>query len=100
MVEGTSLKFRLRKIGETRNCFLDEVKHNDVINEKYKKTCKYLNYVKNLLILASVITGCISTSAFASLVGALVGITISAVGINIGTILQELKSICQLLRKR
>ena len=27
------------------------------MSEKHKKTCKYLNYVENLLILASAITG-------------------------------------------
>ena len=47
--------------------------------EKYKKTCKYLSYVKHLLILASIITGCASVSAFPSLVSVPVGITSSAV---------------------
>ena len=47
--------------------------------EKYKKTCKYLSYVKHLLILASIITGCASISAFPSLVSVPVGITSSAV---------------------
>ena len=41
MVEEASLEFRLRKIDETRNCILDEIKHNDSLSEKYKKTCKY-----------------------------------------------------------
>ena len=40
------------------------VKHNDLMNEKYKTTCEYLNYVEHLLILASTVTGCISNSAF------------------------------------
>ena len=47
MVEEASLKVRLRKIDETRNYLLDEIKHSDLINEKDKKTCKYLNYVEN-----------------------------------------------------
>ena len=38
------------------------------MSEKYKKTCKYLNYVENLLILSSTITCCISISTFGSLV--------------------------------
>ena len=38
------------------------------MSEKYKKTCKYLNYVENVLILSSTITGCVLISAFASLV--------------------------------
>ena len=46
-------------------------------------TCKYLNYVENLLILVSTVTGCVSISTFASLVVIPVGTTSSAVGINI-----------------
>ena len=68
MVEEASLEFRLGKIHETRNYLLDQIKYNDLMNEKYKKTYKYLNYVEHLLILASKITGCVSISAFASLV--------------------------------
>ena len=37
------------------------------MNEKYKKTCKYLNYVDHLLIVGSTVTGCVSISTFASL---------------------------------
>ena len=59
MVEEASLEFRLRKIDQTRNYLLDEIKHYDLMSEKYKKTCKYLNYVEHLVILVSSITGCI-----------------------------------------
>ena len=38
------------------------------MTEKYNKTCKYLNYAEHLLILSSTITGCVSISAFDSLV--------------------------------
>ena len=36
MVEKASLKFRLRKIDKTRNYLLDEIKHNNLMCEKYK----------------------------------------------------------------
>ena len=37
----SSLKFRKKKkIDETRNYILDEIKRNDLMSEKYKKTCK------------------------------------------------------------
>ena len=75
----SSLEFKLKKIDETRNYLLEEIKHNDVISEKYKNTCKYLNYIKHLLILVSTATGCVSISPFASLVCVPVGITSSAV---------------------
>ena len=41
MREDANLQFRLRKIDETRNYHLDEIKYNDLMSEKYKKTCKY-----------------------------------------------------------
>ena len=37
MVEEASLEFRLRKIDETRNYVLGEIKHNDLWTKKYKK---------------------------------------------------------------
>ena len=52
------------------------------MNKKYKTPCKYLNYVDNLLILVSTVTGCVSISVFASLVCVTVGITSSAIGLK------------------
>ena len=63
------------KNSETRRYLLNEIKHNYLMSEKYKRTSKYLNYVENLLILASKVTGCVSTSAFALLVAIFVGVT-------------------------
>ena len=39
--EKASLEFRSRKTDDTRNYLLYEIKHNDLISEKYKETCKY-----------------------------------------------------------
>ena len=55
----------MAKIHETSNHFLEEIKYNDLIGEKYKKTCKYLNYVEHLPLLVSTVTGCISIFGFA-----------------------------------
>ena len=91
MIEEASLTFRLRKNDETRNYLLDEIKHNYLMSEKYKKTSKYLNYIEKLLILASAVTGCVSIFAFSSLIYVPVGITSSAVGINICAVTAESK---------
>ena len=40
MTEGKSLEFILRKIDKTRNYLLEEIEHNYLMIEKYKKTCK------------------------------------------------------------
>ena len=61
------------------------------MSEKYKKTCKYLNYVEHLLILVSAVNGCVSISAFASLVAISVGVTRSEVGIIICAITAKKK---------
>ena len=103
MAEETRLEFRLRKINETRNYLLDEITHNDLMNllrEKYKKTCKYLNYLENLLILVSTITGCVSISAFVWLVDINVGITSSSVGINISVIIAGIKKYKSIIKKK
>ena len=100
MVEEASLEFRLRKSDETRNHLLDEIKHNSLMSEKYKKRCKYLNYVENLLILSSAVAGCVSVSAFASLVCVPVRITSSAVGINICTITAGIKKCKSIIKKK
>ena len=100
MAEEGSLEFRLRKNDETRNYLLDELKHNNLMSEQYKKTSYYLNYVENLLILASTVTGCISISAFASLVCVPVCITSSALGIYICAITAGIKKYKSIIKKK
>ena len=78
----SSLKFRFKKIDETRNYLLEKINHNVLMNEKHKKTRKYLNFVEQLLILVSTVTGCVSISASASLVAVPLGITGSAEGMK------------------
>ena len=70
------------------------------MSEKYKKTCKYLSYVEDLLILASIITGYVSISAFASLFTVLVGIAGSAVGIKICAITEGTKKYKSIIKKK
>ena len=100
MAEEGSLEFRLKKNDETRNYLLDELKHNNLMSEQYKKTSYYLNYVENLLILASTVTGCISISAFASLVCVPVSITSSALGIYICAITAGIKKYKSIIKKK
>ena len=100
MKEEVSLEFRLRKIDETRNYLLEEIKHNDLTSEKYKKTCKYLNYVEHLLILVSTLTDCVSIPAFAPLVFVPVSTTSSVVGMKICAIIAGLKKYNSIIKKR
>ena len=96
MVEEASLDFRLRKISETKTYLLDEIRHNDLMSGKYKKTCEYLNYVDHLVILYLTVTAFVSISALVSLVCVLVGILCSALGIKSCAITSGIKNISQL----
>ena len=87
----SSLEFRLRNIDEARNYLIEEINHNDLMSERYNKTCKCLNYVENLLIVASTLSDSASISPFASLVVIPVSITSSPVGMEICTITAGVK---------
>ena len=62
-----------------------------MISRKHKNVCTTLNYIEHFPILAFAITECISSSAFASLLDTLIGITSSAIGLKICAIVQILK---------
>ena len=89
--------FRLKYINETRYYLIEEINQNELMNRKHKKICTSINYTEHFLILASTITGCVSTSAFASLIGIPIGITSSAIGLKICAITAGIK---KYLRKR
>ena len=53
------------------------------MSKKNRKVCTTLNYIGHFLILASAITGCVSISALASLIGIPIGISSSVIGLQI-----------------
>ena len=59
----------MKNINETRNYFLKDIEQNELMRKKDKKVCTTLNYIEHFLILSSEVTGGISISAFASLLG-------------------------------
>ena len=86
MVEETICQeFRLKNIEEKRNYFLEEVKQYELMSKRHKKVCTNLNYIEQSY-LASTITGCVSISAFTSLVGILIRITSSTIGLKLSAI--------------
>ena len=88
-----SQEFRLKNIDETRNYFLEEKEQNELMRRK-------LNYIEHFLILAFTITGCISISTFASLLGIPVGITSSAIGWKLWAITAGIKKYKSIIKKR
>ena len=65
-----------------------------------KKVCITLSYFEKSLLLASIVTVCISFSAFASLLGILIGITSSATGLKICTIVAAIKKGKSIIKKK
>ena len=78
-----SQELRLKNINDTRNYFLEEIKQNELMSKKHKKVCTTLNYIEHFLMLPSTITGYISISIFASLVGIPIEITSFRIGLKI-----------------
>ena len=87
--ENMNEEFRLKKIDEIRNYLIEEINQNELMSKKNRKVCRVLNYIDHSLIAIFTITGCVSISAFTSLVAIPIGITRSAIGLK--TISQELR---------
>ena len=98
--ENISQEFRLKNVDETRNYFLEEIKQNELMSKKHKKVCTTLNYIEHFLILASTITGCVSISAFASLIGIPIRVTSSAIGLKICAITTGIKKYMSIIKKK
>ena len=69
------------------------------MSRKHIKACTTLIYIEHFLILASTITGCISISDFASLVGIPIGIMISAIGLKICATTAAIKKYKSIIKK-
>ena len=69
------------------------------MNKKHKKVCATLNYIEHFLVLASTITGCISISAFASLLCISIEITSSAIRLKICAVTAGIKKFKSIIKK-
>ena len=59
-----------------------------------------MNYIEHLFILVSIVSGCVSIFGLVSLVGILVGITSSAVGLKICVIIAGIKKYKSIIKKK
>ena len=97
--ENTSQEFILKNIDETRNYFIEDIKQNELLFKKHKKVCTTLNYIEHFLILSSTISECISISGFSSLVAIKIGISSSAIGLEICAITAGIKKCKSIINK-
>ena len=95
--ENISQEFRLKNIDETRNYLIEEINQTELMSKKHKA---FLNYIEHFLILGSTITGCVSISAFASLVGIPIGIASSTIGLKICVITAGIKKYKSIIKKK
>ena len=93
-------EFRLRYIDETRSYFIEEINRNELISKKHKKVCATLDDVEHFLTVRSAITGCVSISAFASLVGIPIGITSSETELKTSVITAGIKKYKSMIKKK
>ena len=95
-----SEEFRLEKINETKNYFLEEIEQSELMSKKHKKVCTTLNEIEHILILASKIAGCISIYVFGSLFGIPIVITSSAMRLKICAIATRIKNYKSIIKKK
>ena len=81
--ENMNQVFPLKNIDEIRDYLIEETNRNALVSKRYKKACRVLNYTGNSLIVISTITGCVSISAFASLLSIPTRIITYAIGLKI-----------------
>ena len=98
--ENISPAFRSKNIDKTRNYVIEETNWNKLMSKKHKKICTTLNYIEHFLILGSTITGYISISVFAFLVGIPIGIIISAIGLKVCAITAAIEKYKSIIKKK
>ena len=98
--QNLSQEIRLKNIDETVNYSIKEIDQNELMSKKHKKVCTTLNYNELFFILTSAVTGSISISAFASLLGISIGITNSTIGLKICAKTAGVKKYKSIIKKK
>ena len=70
------------------------------MSKKHKKVCRVLNYIDHLLNIDSTVIGCVSISAFASLVGMPIKIASSAIELKVCIITAAIKKYNSIIKKK
>ena len=70
------------------------------MSRKHVKTCVNLNYFQHFLVFTPAVSGCVSISAFTSLLGIPIGITCSAVGLKIYAVTAGIKNYKSIIKKK
>ena len=87
-------------MNETINVLTEKINWNEVMSKKQRKICPTLNYIEDLFFLVSASTGCISISAFASLVGIPIWTLSPAIGLKNCAITAAIKCYKPIVKKQ
>ena len=78
---------------ETKNFLLEEIKQDEAMYKEDPIVYMASNYMEHLLILLSIINGCVSSFAFTSFLHIYIGIVGSVVGFKICAIIPRIKTV-------
>ena len=98
--ENINQEFRLKNIEETRNFFIKEIDHNELMSKKHKKICTHLNYIEHFLTLFSTVSVCILVFTFAPCFVIPLGVASSAIGLKISAITAGTKKYKSIIIKK
>ena len=93
-------KLGLRNTDEITNYLLEDIGQNKLMSRKHKKVCRTLNYIKHFLIIVSAVTGYISISTFASLLGTPIATTLPVIQLHICTITARIENYKSIINKK
>ena len=100
---GNERRIQIEKYRRNKKVISLKEQSTELLSKKHKRFSAVLNYTKHFLILVPAITGCVSISAFVSLVHISLGITSFAIESNICAItagIKRYKSIIKKMKKR
>ena len=93
-------EFKMTKINQIRKYLIKGTNQNELMSKEHKKVCRILNYIEHSLIAISTITGCVSISAFACLVGIPIGIASFTIGLKICIKTAAIKNYKSIIKKK
>ena len=82
-ISSNEQQFRLKKIDETKDYFLSEIRKRELISENLSKYLASLDYFDKSLNVLSLLSGSISIASFRNVIGAPTGIIRASCGFTV-----------------
>ena len=90
-------QFRLDKISAIEDYFIEEIKKRELMS---KKLSKYISFFDKSLIVLSVTSGGVSIASFATVIGALIGITSASLSLAFSLCTGLVKKLLKVTRNK